>query len=86
MGDLNQISLIDEHNIERKNKARIILRVAVLKEDNCQQKVHGRMYDLLPTSRNGQECVVMDESTGKPHISESVHRLWNLCQQMSHDA
>ena len=49
------------------------MRVAVLKEDNCQpKKCMDECMVFCPPVRNGQECVVMDENTGKPHISESL--------------
>ena len=48
------------------------MRVAVLKEDNCQpKKCNDECFHYCPPVRNGQECIVMDEKTGKPHISES---------------
>ena len=64
------------------------MRVAVLKEDNCQpKKCMDECMTFCPPVRNGQECVVMDESTGKPHISESLCIGCGICvNKCPHDA
>ena len=64
------------------------MRVAVLKEDNCQpKKCVDECMIFCPPVRNGQECVVMDESTGKPHISESLCIGCGICvNKCPHDA
>ena len=42
---------------------------------------------FCPPVRNGQECVVMDEHTGKPHISESLCIGCGICvNKCPHDA
>ena len=42
---------------------------------------------FCPPVRNGQECVVMDEGTGKPHISESLCIGCGICvNKCPHDA
>ena len=64
------------------------MRVAVLKEDNCQpKKCMDECMVFCPPVRNGQECVVMDENTGKPHISESLCIGCGICvNKCPHDA
>ena len=64
------------------------MRVAVLKEDNCQpKKCNDECHDFCPPVRNGQECIVMDERTGKPHISESLCIGCGICiNKCPHDA
>ncbi|MBT4066611.1 MAG: ribosome biogenesis/translation initiation ATPase RLI [Euryarchaeota archaeon] len=64
------------------------MRVAVLKEDNCQpKKCMDECMTFCPPVRNGQECVVMDDSTGKPHISESLCIGCGICvNKCPHDA
>ena len=48
------------------------MRVAVLREDNCQpKKCNDECHAFCPPVRNGQECIVMNTKTGKPHISET---------------
>ena len=40
------------------------MRVAVLKEDNCQpKKCMDECFAFCPPVRNGQECIVMDGVT-----------------------
>lgn len=64
------------------------MRVAVLKEDNCQpKKCNDECFHYCPPVRNGQECIVMDEKTGKPHISESLCIGCGICiNKCPHDA
>ncbi|MBL6733563.1 MAG: ribosome biogenesis/translation initiation ATPase RLI [Candidatus Poseidonia sp.] len=64
------------------------MRVAVLKEDNCQpKKCNDECHDFCPPVRNGQECIVMDDQTGKPHISESLCIGCGICiNKCPHDA
>ncbi|MCH1540053.1 MAG: ribosome biogenesis/translation initiation ATPase RLI [Candidatus Poseidonia sp.] len=64
------------------------MRVAVLKEDNCQpKKCNDECHDFCPPVRNGQECIIMDEKTGKPHISESLCIGCGICiNKCPHDA
>ena len=64
------------------------MRVAVLKEDNCQpKKCNDECHDFCPPVRNGQECIIMDEQTGKPHISESLCIGCGICvNKCPHDA
>ena len=64
------------------------MRVAVLKEDNCQpKKCNDECQVFCPPVRNGQECIVMDEKTGKPHISESLCIGCGICiNKCPHDA
>ena len=57
------------------------MRVAVLKEDNCQpKKCNDECQVFCPPVRNGQECIIMDENTGKPHISESLCIGCGICE------
>ncbi len=64
------------------------MRVAVLKEDNCQpKKCNDECQVFCPPVRNGQECIIMDEQTGKPHISESLCIGCGICiNKCPHDA
>ena len=64
------------------------MRVAVLKEDNCQpKKCNDECQVFCPPVRNGQECIIMDEHTGKPHISESLCIGCGICiNKCPHDA
>lgn len=64
------------------------MRVAVLKEDNCQpKKCNDECHDFCPPVRNGQECIIMDDKTGKPHISESLCIGCGICiNKCPHDA
>ena len=64
------------------------MRVAVLKEDNCQpKKCMDECYAFCPPVRNGQECIVMDSSSGKPHISETLCIGCGICvNKCPHDA
>lgn len=64
------------------------MRVAVLKEDNCQpKKCMDECFAFCPPVRNGQECIVMDGVTGKPHISESLCIGCGICvNKCPHDA
>ena len=64
------------------------MRVAVLKVDNCQpKKCNDECHAFCPPVRNGQECIVMDAKTGKPHISESLCIGCGICiNKCPHDA
>ena len=64
------------------------MRVAVLKEDNCQpKKCNDECHVYCPPVRNGQECIIMDDKTGKPHISESLCIGCGICvNKCPHDA
>ena len=64
------------------------MRVAVLKEDNCQpKKCNDECHDFCPPVRNGQECIILDDKTGKPHISESLCIGCGICiNKCPHDA
>ena len=64
------------------------MRVAVLKEDNCQpKKCNDECHAFCPPVRNGQECIILDEKTGKPHISESLCIGCGICiNKCPHDA
>ena len=64
------------------------MRVAVLKEDNCQpKKCNNECHDFCPPVRNGQECIILDDKTGKPHISESLCIGCGICiNKCPHDA
>ena len=64
------------------------MRVAVLKEDHCQpKKCNDECQVFCPPVRNGQECIIMDEKTGKPHISESLCIGCGICiNKCPHDA
>gem|GEM_PF-2765687 len=50
------------------------MRVAVLKEDNCQpKKCNDECFHYCPPVRNGQECIIMDDKSGKPQsLNHSV--------------
>ena len=64
------------------------MRVAVLKEDHCQpKKCNDECQTFCPPVRNGQECIIMDDKTGKPHISESLCIGCGICiNKCPHDA
>ena len=64
------------------------MRVAVLKEDHCQpKKCNDECQTFCPPVRNGQECIIMDEKTGKPHISERLCIGCGICiNKCPHDA
>ncbi|MDE0869863.1 MAG: ribosome biogenesis/translation initiation ATPase RLI [Candidatus Poseidoniaceae archaeon] len=64
------------------------MRVAVLKEDHCQpKKCNDECQAFCPPVRNGQECIIMDDKTGKPHISESLCIGCGICiNKCPHDA
>ncbi|MBT5736823.1 MAG: 4Fe-4S binding protein, partial [Euryarchaeota archaeon] len=64
------------------------MRVAVLKEDSCQpKKCNDECQSFCPPVRNGQECIIMDDKTGKPHISESLCIGCGICiNKCPHDA
>ncbi len=64
------------------------MRVAVLKEDHCQpKKCNDECQVFCPPVRNGQECIIMDDKTGKPHISESLCIGCGICiNKCPHDA
>lgn len=49
------------------------MRVAVLLDDRCQpKKCDDQCHAFCPPVRNGQECIVFDEKTKKPIISEQL--------------
>ena len=64
------------------------MRVAVLKEDNCQpKKCNSECYTFCPPVRNGQECIILDDKSGKPTISESLCIGCGICiNKCPHDA
>lgn len=64
------------------------MRVAVLKEDSCQpKKCMDECFHFCPPVRNGQECIVMDDKSGKPRISESLCIGCGICvNKCPHDA
>ena len=64
------------------------MRVAVLKEDNCQpKKCMAECHAFCPPVRNGQECIILDDKSGKPHISESLCIGCGICvNKCPHDA
>jgi ATP-binding cassette subfamily E protein 1 len=64
------------------------MRVAVLKEDSCQpKKCNDECHAFCPPVRNGQECIILDDKTGKPHISESLCIGCGICiNKCPHDA
>ena len=51
------------------------------------KKCNDECQVFCPPVRNGQECIVMDEKTGKPHISESLCIGCGICiNKCPHDA
>jgi len=49
------------------------MRVAVLLEDRCQpKKCNAECWAFCPPVRNGIECIVLDDSSGKPLVSEPL--------------
>ena len=64
------------------------MRVAVLKVDNCQpKKCMDECHAFCPPVRNGVECIILDDKTGKPHISESLCIGCGICvNKCPHDA
>ncbi|MDP6742137.1 MAG: ribosome biogenesis/translation initiation ATPase RLI [Candidatus Thalassarchaeaceae archaeon] len=49
------------------------MRVAVLLDDRCQpKKCDNQCHDFCPPVRNGQECIVFQEKSRKPIISEQL--------------
>jgi ATP-binding cassette subfamily E protein 1 len=64
------------------------MRVAVLKEDNCQpKKCMDECHAFCPPVRNGVECIILDDKTGKPHISEALCIGCGICvNKCPHDA
>ena len=64
------------------------MRVAVLKEDNCQpKKCNSECHAFCPPVRNGQECIILDDRSGKPAISESLCIGCGICvNKCPHDA
>ena len=64
------------------------MRVAVLKEDSCQpKKCNDECYAFCPPVRNGQECIILDDHSGKPMISESLCIGCGICiNKCPHDA
>ena len=64
------------------------MRVAVLREDSCQpKKCNDECYAFCPPVRNGQECIILDDHSGKPIISESLCIGCGICiNKCPHDA
>ncbi len=64
------------------------MRVAVLREDSCQpKKCMAECHAFCPPVRNGIECIIMGESSGKPIISESLCIGCGICiNKCPHDA
>ena len=64
------------------------MRIAVLREDSCQpKKCMAECHAFCPPVRNGIECIIMDESSGKPIISESLCIGCGICiNKCPHDA
>ncbi len=64
------------------------MRVAVLKEDSCQpKKCMSECEAFCPPVRNGIECIIMHEKTGKPIISEPLCIGCGICiNKCPHDA
>jgi ATP-binding cassette subfamily E protein 1 len=64
------------------------VRVAVLREDSCQpKKCNDECYAFCPPVRNGQECIILDDHSGKPIISESLCIGCGICiNKCPHDA
>ncbi len=64
------------------------MRVAVLKVDNCQpKKCMSECHAFCPPVRNGVECIILDEKSGKPHISEPLCIGCGICiNKCPHDA
>ena len=64
------------------------VRVAVLKEDSCQpKKCNDECHAFCPPVRNGQECIILDDHSGKPMISESLCIGCGICiNKCPHDA
>ena len=49
------------------------MRVAVLLEERCQpKKCNSECWAFCPPVRNGIECIVFDDNTGKPIVSEPL--------------
>ena len=49
------------------------MRVAVLLEDRCSpEKCNAECWVFCPPVRNGIECIILDDSSGKPIISEPL--------------
>ena len=49
------------------------MRVAVLLEERCQpKKCNDECWAFCPPVRNGIECIILDDSSGKPLISEPL--------------
>ncbi len=64
------------------------MRVAVLLEDRCQpKKCNAECHAFCPPVRNGIECIVLDESSGKPLVSEPLCIGCGICvNKCPHDA
>jgi ATP-binding cassette subfamily E protein 1 len=64
------------------------MRVAVLREDSCQpKKCNDECHAFCPPVRNGQECIILDDRSGKPIISESLCIGCGICiNKCPHDA
>jgi len=64
------------------------MRVAVLLEDRCQpKKCNDQCHAFCPPVRNGIECIILDDSTGKPLISEPLCIGCGICvNKCPHDA
>jgi ATP-binding cassette subfamily E protein 1 len=49
------------------------MRVAVLLEDRCSpEKCNAECWAFCPPVRNGIECIILDDSSGKPIVSEPL--------------
>ena len=49
------------------------MRVAVLLEDRCSpEKCNAECWGFCPPVRNGIECIILDDDSGKPIISEPL--------------
>ena len=64
------------------------MRVAVLLEDRCQpRKCNDECWAFCPPVRNGIECIILDDRSGKPHVSESLCIGCGICvNKCPHDA
>ena len=64
------------------------MRVAVLLEDRCQpKKCNDQCHAFCPPVRNGIECIILDDTSGKPLISEPLCIGCGICvTKCPHDA
>ena len=64
------------------------MRVAVLKEESCQpKKCNSECHAFCPPVRNGIECIILDDASGKPVISEPLCIGCGICvNKCPHDA